>query len=204
MSKPSPFIVPAAPVLRLNPPSGPQWVHECKFDGWRGQLHKAGDDVVVFSRYGKDITRRFRAIAHSLRVLPTKSAIIDCELVACDGDGMPSFSALMAGGDTLCAWCFDLMELNGRDLREKALSIRKAKLRDLLITADDDVLRYSDGFADPMKLLAVTQKMRLEGIVSKRADQPYRSGKASGWTKTKTATWRAANRERYKLFEHSY
>ena len=91
----SPFIVPAAPVLKLNPPTDPQWVDECKFDGWRGQLHKAGDDVVVFSRNGKDITRRFRATAHSLRVLPAKSAITDCELVACDSDGMPSFSALM-------------------------------------------------------------------------------------------------------------
>lgn len=103
VSKRSPFIVPAAPVLKLNPPTGPQWIHECKFDGWRGQLSKAGDDVVVFSRNGKDITSRFRAIAHSLRVLPAKAAIIDCELVACDSDGMPSFAALMAGGHTLCA-----------------------------------------------------------------------------------------------------
>jgi bifunctional non-homologous end joining protein LigD len=201
VSKRSSFIIPAAPALKLNPPSGPQWVHECKFDGWRGQLHKTVDDVVVCSRNGKDLSRRFRAIAHSLRVLPAKSAIIDCELVACDSDGMPSFSALMAGGHTLCAWCFDVMELNGRDLRELPLVKRKEKLRDLLIKADDDVLRYSDDFEDPLMLLQVAQRMDLEGIVSKRSDAPYRSGKAAGWTKTRTATWRAANRERYLLFE---
>ena len=95
-----------------------------------------------------------RAVA-SRSVLPAKSAIIDCELVACDSDGMPSFAALMAGGDTLWPWCFDLMELNGRDLRELPLSRRKEKLCDLLIKADDHVLRYSDDFEDPMKLLEV-------------------------------------------------
>lgn len=94
-----------------------------------------------------------------------------------------------------------MWKLNGRDLQEQPLARRKEKLRDLLIKADDDVLRYSDDFEDPLKLLEVTQRMHLEGIVSKRADQPYRSGKAAGWTKTKTATWRAANRERCRLFE---
>jgi ATP-dependent DNA ligase len=82
-------------------------------------------------------------------------------------------------------------------------SEERDRKRDNNIKADDDVLRFSDDFEDPLKLLEVAQRMHLEGFVSKRRDAPYRSRKAAGWTKTKTATWRAANRERYKLFEHS-
>jgi bifunctional non-homologous end joining protein LigD len=72
-----------------------------------------------------------------------------------------------------------------------------------LIRADDHVLLYAEEFDDPGRLLATADRMHLEGIVSKRKDMLYRSGKAAGWTKTKTATWRAANRERHKLFERA-
>jgi bifunctional non-homologous end joining protein LigD len=101
----------------------------------------------------------------------------------------------------LCAWCFDVLELNGRDLRPLPLIERKSKLRDLLIKADDDGLRYSEEFEDAEKLLVVATKQGLEGIVSKKADQPYVSGKNVGWIKVKTATWRGANRGRFELFQ---
>ena len=189
-------------MLRREPPVGPQWIHEVKFDGWRMQLHKAGDRVVVFSRNGVDMTKRFAMIRDRMLSLPAESAIIDAELVACDGDGKPDFSALMDGQrENLCAWCFDLLELEGRDLRTLPLVERKAALRDLLITADDDALRYSDEFDDPKKLLAVVAKMELEGIVSKLGHQPYKSGKNVGWIKVKTATWREANRDRFEMFQ---
>ena len=115
----------------------------------------------------------------------------------CDSDGKPDFKALMegAGGD-LCAWCFDLLELNGRGLRRRTLIERKATLRHLLNKADDHVLRFSETFPDPAKLLAAAQG--LEGIVSKLGHQPYRSGKNPGWVKVKG--WREANRDR-EMFE---
>ena len=114
MLRKSPFIIPSAPVLAKAPPVGREWLHEVKHDGWRAQLHKAGDDVVVFSKTGADFTRRFRSIADAVLKLPVQSCIIDAELVACDKDGNPNFYELMRGTrHGCCAWCFDLMELDG-------------------------------------------------------------------------------------------
>jgi bifunctional non-homologous end joining protein LigD len=108
----------------------------------------------------------------------------------------------MAGSnDGLCAWCFDLMELDGHDLRALPLIKRKALLRDLLIEADDDTLRYSEEFPDPVKLLEVAEVLGLEGVVSKKASQPYKSRRNLAWIKVKTAAWRKANADRHELFE---
>jgi bifunctional non-homologous end joining protein LigD len=113
MLKRSPFITPSASVSNSSPPSGDGWIHEVKFDGWRAQLHKFGDDVVIFTRNGADYTRRFPAVRDSMLSLPVRSAIIDAEIVVCDSDGKPDFNALMEGQrEDLCAWCFDLLELN--------------------------------------------------------------------------------------------
>jgi len=189
-------------VLKAAPPSGDGWIHEVKFDGWRAQLHKAGDDVVIFTRNGHYYTARFTVIRDSLLSLPVRSAIIDAEIVVCDSDGKPDFNALMNGGaGHLCAWCFDLLELNGQKERKRPLVERKIMLRHLLIKADDDVLRYSEEFPDAEKLLAVATKQGLEGIVSKKATQQYVSGKNAGWIKVKTATWREANKDRWEMFQ---
>jgi bifunctional non-homologous end joining protein LigD len=83
----------------------------------------------------------------------------------------------------LCAWCFDLLELNNHGLRRRKLIERKAMLRHLLNKADDHTLRFSDTFADPGRLLAAAESQGLEGIVSKLTSQPYRSGKNPGWVK---------------------
>jgi len=196
MLKPNSFIFPSSPVLRQLPPTGPKWLHEVKFDGWRAQLHKAGDEVAIFTRKGSDQTRRFPVLRNSLMALPARSAIIDAEIV-CDSDGKPDFKALMDGtpGD-LCAWCFDLLEINGKGLRRRGLIERKAILRHLLNKADDHVLRFSETFSDPVKLLAVAEKRGLEGIVSKLSRQPYRSGKNPGWVNVKCVAWREANKNR--------
>jgi bifunctional non-homologous end joining protein LigD len=190
--------------LKSRPALGAGWVHEVKFDGWRVQLHKQGDSALVFSRRGIDFTKRFRFFRDALISMPCRSAIIDAELVVCDTDSKPDFRALMARKtENLCAWCFDLLELNGRDLRGKPLTARKALMRDLLITGDDDTLRYSEEFPDPVKLLAVVEQMGLEGIVSKKADQPYSSGPNPGWIKVKSRSWREANKDRWELFERA-
>ena len=131
--RPSPFISPAQPTLRDRPPKGHGWVHEVKFDGYRVQLHKAGKDVVIFSRNGADFTSRWPAIAYALQHLPAKSAIIDAEVVACNAKGMPDFAALhgrTAKPEEFCAWAFDLLELNGVGMRERPLLERRSKLRE--------------------------------------------------------------------------
>lgn len=202
MLKRNPFIAPSLPVLKREPPRGEQWLHEVKFDGWRAQLHKSGDDVAIFTRRGNDYTKRFRVIRDSLLTLPAHSAIIDAEIVICDGDWKPDFNALMEGKtDDLCAWCFDLLEINGRGLRRRALLERRAMLRHLINLADDHILRFSESFADPIKLLKVANKAGLEGVVSKLRSQPYRSGRNSGWIKVKCHAWRKGNSDRWKMFE---
>jgi len=198
------FIPIASPKLRSAPPTGPDWLHEVKFDGFRIQIHKAGESVRLFSRHGRDFTERFCSICDATLYLPVRSAVIDGELVACDTDGKHDFYSLMRRQGELCVWCFDLLACNGKDLRQQPLEDRKEKLRALIIGADDHTLRFSDGFDDPEKLLAVADQMGLEGIVSKKRSAPYVAGSNSGWIKVKTRTWREANRERYILFEKAY
>jgi bifunctional non-homologous end joining protein LigD len=137
------------------------------------------------------------------RLKGVRSLIIDGELVACDGDGRPDFYRLHFHRHNrgLCVWAFDLLYLNGRDLRDLPLSERKRQLEKLISKARADWLQLSETFDDGAKLLAEADRRGLEGIVSKRADAPYRSGKRSEWIKVKCQTWREANRERWRLFE---
>jgi bifunctional non-homologous end joining protein LigD len=199
----TPFITPCWPTARTRPPTGDGWIHEPKWDGFRVQLHKHGREATIYSKNGRDFTQRYVAIEQALSRLPAKEAIIDGELVVCDTGGMPDFHALHASNfeqDMLCVWAFDLLVLNGKDLRELSLTARKAKLKDLLSRREDGFLRYTDAFGDAEKLLAECSKLGIEGIVSKKADAPYRSGKGD-WVKVKTAQWREANKDRGDLFD---
>jgi bifunctional non-homologous end joining protein LigD len=196
------FIAPAQPVLRSSPPTGENWQFELKFDGYRVQLHKAGSGATIFSRNGADFSRRFPDIAAALIGLPTRSCVIDSELIAAGRHGQPDFLALLHGRHVpTCVYCFDLLELNGRDLREQPLVQRRARLQALLVRADSKLIRYSEAFPNANDLLAECARLGLEGIVAKRKDAPYRSGTRSGWIKVKTPEWKAANRYRVKLFE---
>ena len=205
MLRPLRFIPPAQPVERSRPPKGPDWLHEVKWDGYRAQLHKGGDRVAVLSRNGKEFTGRFPGVWEALRGLPAKSAIIDAEIVACREDGAPDFRALHSGNysdEMLCAWSFDLVELNGVDLAPLPLIARKMKLGTLLKRYDHGSLRYSEGFSNPEKLLTECRRLGLEGIVSKKKDAPYRSGRCD-WIKVKCAQWKEANQDRGELFRQS-
>ena len=189
-------------MLAKAPPTGREWIHEVKHDGWRAQMHKAGDDVVVYSKTGADFTKRFRSIADAVLKLPVASCIIDAELVACDKDGNLNFYELMRGTrHGCCAWCFDLLELDGTNHTMAPLEYRRHLLSKLLKRAKSDTLRMSENFRDPVALLKAAETHGLEGTVSKLREDRYRSGNNSGWVKVKTAVWRAANSERYKLFE---
>jgi bifunctional non-homologous end joining protein LigD len=153
-----------APTLAKIPPVGPDWIHEVKFDGWRAQLHVENGSATLYSRNGSDITKRFNALRHSIERVPVKNAVIDCELVACDDSGMPSFRSLMALGNkapALCLWAFDILFLDGVRLTPMPLEQRKAILSDVVSLADDQHLQFSGGFDDPIRLLAAGEKMQL-------------------------------------------
>ena len=201
-----PFIKPMVPTLAKLPPVGPDWLHEVKFDGWRMQLHVENGSATLYSKNGADFTTRFRALRLVLEPIPARSAIIDCELVACDDSGMPCFQTLMTLGNkasALCLWCFDLLHLNGERITPLPLTERKALLAGIVKRAGDKHLQLSGEFADPFALLETCKKMNLEGIVSKRKQSAYRSGPTRDWLKIKTATWRAANRNRWEMFGRS-
>jgi bifunctional non-homologous end joining protein LigD len=196
------FIPPALPKLKVSPPIGEGWLYELKFDGYRVQLHKDGLSSEVYGRNGGNFTRRFPAIAAAVLGLPTRSCVIDGELIAAGRHGQPDFMALLHGRHVpTCVYCFDLLELNGRDLREQPLVQRRARLEALLKRAKCNVIRFSEAFPDPKALLVECVRLGLEGIVAKRKDSPYRSGTRSGWIKVKTPEWKAANQYRAKLFE---
>jgi bifunctional non-homologous end joining protein LigD len=195
------FIVPCQPTLRKEPPAGDGWVHEVKFDGFRIQVHKDGKDVALFSKGGADWTRRYPSIAEGVRELRTRSLVLDAELAACASDGSQDFGALLSRNPAhLCIWVFDLLKLNGTDLRALSLSQRRKELDRVMADVRSDVIFYSEIFSDPNRLLAACAKYRLEGIVSKRADEPYRSGPCRSWIKVKCPEWREQNAWRHEFF----
>jgi bifunctional non-homologous end joining protein LigD len=198
------FIEPCSPIAAKAVPTGADWLHEVKFDGYRVQAHKAGKDVVIFSRNGHDFTSRFADIAYLLRDLPARSAILDGELVASNPAGVPDFVGLhrrTTAPGMLHMWAFDLLALNGRDWRPYGLEKRQARLQALLERFDCPAVLPSKAFDDGEALLRVAEKHKLEGVVSKRRGSAYRSGNCRDWVKVKTSTWREANRERWRLFE---
>jgi len=140
-----------------------------------------------------------------LHELPAKAAVLDGEVVASDADGRPNFARLhvrWTRPGTIQLWAFDLLALNGRDWRPQPLVKRQAVLQALLERFGCPAISLSEPFDDGLALLRVAERRGLEGIVSKRRDSPpYRSGECRDWRKVKTAIWREANRERWRLFE---
>jgi bifunctional non-homologous end joining protein LigD len=196
------FIPPCLPLLKPEPPRGKGWLHEVKFDGWRVQLHKNGDQVRIYSKSGHNFAGRFPEIEAALLFFLGRAAIVDAELTACDTDGLPDFGALLRNdADCLCVWAFDLLAINDKDLRQLPLHERKARLQRLVQKYGDDRVRYSDAFDDPDILLDACTRMKLEGIVSKRADSPYRSGNSKDWIKVKCTEWKEMNAWRHEYFE---
>ncbi len=186
------FIAPELCKLVERPPAADGWAHEIKFDGYRIQMRVESGEVKLLTRKGLDWTAQFPEIAKQAARLP--DALLDGEIVALDTDGNPDFAALQAAlsdGDTsdLIFYAFDLMFAEGRDLRSKPLAERKARLKTLLgrsAKAKSSRIRYVEHFeADGEDVLDSAHRLKLEGIVSKRLDAPYRSGRSGAWTKTK-------------------
>ena len=181
------FVEPQLCRLVDTPPSGAGWLHEVKFDGYRMQLRVEGGKARLLTRKGLDWTDKFAAIARAAAKLP--DSIIDGEICALDHNGAPDFASLQAAlsdsqSDSLIFFAFDLMFLDKQDLRALPLTERKARLEALLKTAG--TLRYVAHFASGGDaVLQSACRMNLEGIVSKRADAPYRGGRGDDWTKSK-------------------
>lgn len=187
------FIEPALATLERNAPGGKEWLHEVKFDGYRMQAQIAGTDVRLLTRTGLDWTEKFDGqVVAALAQLKCIDAILDGEVVVLAENGVSSFSALQAAlsegrTDEMVYYVFDLMRLDGEDLRGEPLVERKQKLREFLSEQPENgALRFSDHFLEPGKtMLEHACRMGLEGVVSKRADAPYRSGRGQSWIKTK-------------------
>ena len=185
------FVEPQLAKLVERAPSGAGWAHEVKFDGYRLQLRVESGDAVLRTRKGLDWTERFAAIARQAEKLP--DCIMDGEVVALDRHGAPDFAALQAAlseGDSknLIYYAFDLLFIEGEDLRDLPLMERKARLQDVLsgLKTRHPGLRYVDHFeTGGDAVLQSACRMHFEGIISKELSAPYRSGRVGSWTKAK-------------------
>ncbi len=186
--RPPPFRDPQLATLVDTPPTGNDWLHETKYDGYRAQIAVGGGTAVSYSRSGLDWTTKFGAVPIACATLPCSTALIDGEVVALDADGKPNFSTLQAAlkdGGPLLYFAFDLLELDGEDLAGRPLTERKAKLATLLSDAPAP-LHYSEhvrGGGEAM--FAALCSAGYEGVVSKRADGTSRSGRSGSWLKSK-------------------
>jgi bifunctional non-homologous end joining protein LigD len=173
-----------------TPPVGAAWVHEVKHDGYRMLCRIVNGEARMMSRSGKDWTSEFVALARAAARLPVESAWLDGEAVVVDEQGRSRFQALqnaLSGSTTgsLAYYAFDLLYVDGVDLRGVKLSARK-RLLEQLLAEGPATLRYSEHFAaDGPAFLESIRALGLEGMVSKRADLPYRAGRGAAWQKIK-------------------
>jgi ATP-dependent DNA ligase len=178
-------------------PSGGAWLHEIKHDGFRIIGRKDGERVRLYSRPGNDFTHRFPLIGETLARLRARSCIIDGEAVACDDSGVASFELIrhQRANGSVFLYAFDLLELDGQDLRREPLETRKATLASLLRRSLPG-LRLNEHLAhDGESVFRHACKMGLEGIVSKRLGSRYRSGRSKDWLKFKNPNAPAVKRE---------
>jgi bifunctional non-homologous end joining protein LigD len=195
---PTGFIAPCLPMTAPRPPSGPLWLHEAKHDGFRVIARKDSERVRLYSRSGNDLTQRFPLIVEAMARLP--SCTIDGEAVACDVGGLPSFDLLrhrQRDADVFLS-AFDLIELDGEDLRRQALEQRKVDLHRLLADTEPGILcnEWIDGGdCDGATVFEHARSLGLEGIVSKRKGSRYVSGRSPYWLKMNNPESAAARRE---------
>jgi bifunctional non-homologous end joining protein LigD len=190
------FIEPCGPTWSRTAPSGRQWIHEIKQDGYRLIVRKDGRRVRLFTRRGFDWSGRYPVITIAMQSLRVRSATIDGEAVYCGRDGLTDFDKLhsRAYDDDVFLYAFDLLELNGEDLRKQPLDRRKGKLEQVLTAGGWGlrIVEHMDG--DGPTIYQHACKLKLEGIVSKRKDLGYRSGPSRTWLKVKNPASPAALR----------
>ena len=185
------FIRPQLATLREAVPTGDGWLHEIKFDGYRVQGHLLEGRPALITRNGHNWTGRMKSLATALESLPANNLVVDGEVIVPDGKGASDFDALeVAMGPRgrsadMLFYLFDLLYLDGFDLRAAPLVDRKRILKELLSGIGAPIL-YSDHMEDNgQKMFEHACEMGLEGVISKRMDAPYRSGRSESWIKVK-------------------
>jgi bifunctional non-homologous end joining protein LigD len=182
----------ASPVDKV--PDGAPWLHEIKWDGYRLIAFLRDGKARLQTRNGLDWTRRFPGIAKAVAALPVDTAILDGEAVIEDESGASSFAALQQAlsrdTNTVAAdavfYAFDLLYVDGADLRSRPLGERKERLAGLVPSGTDGTLRLSEHLeANGSAMVRHACRLGLEGVISKRRDRPYRSGRTEDWVKTK-------------------
>jgi bifunctional non-homologous end joining protein LigD len=184
--------------LSDRPPSGPEWLHEIKFDGYRVIARKDGARIRLWARTTSDYTGAFTRIRDAVAALPAENAVIDGEAVLPRTDGSFDFEGLRSregqAGAILVA--YDVMELDGQDTRPEPLEVRRKRLARLLkAKAVREGVQLSEALAvDGGRIFRHACAMGLEGIVSKRVGSRYVSGRTRAWLKTKNPNFERANR----------
>lgn len=187
---PSKFEVQLA-TLGARAPSGDEWLHEIKLDGYRLICRKSGDDVRLITRSGKDWTDRFPRLVEAAATLPCEEAVLDGEVAVLNARGISEFQALQNAlrrkHANVLYFVFDLLYIDGYDLTRAPLRARKEALAGLFAAAPETgPIRYSDHVeGHGAEFLKRACAMGLEGIISKRADRPYRGGRGTEWLKVK-------------------
>src|SRR4051812_11252088 len=184
------YIEPCDPTLRERAPEGDDWRYEIKGDGYRAQLHLHDGAIKVYSRTGLDWTEQFSSIAAAARELKGHSAIIDGEAVVYGANGVPDFQQLRRElgkrkSPRVRYHAFDLLYLDGYDLRAATYLERKRLLQQLLDGAPETLMFVEGLEADGEQVFKAACELGIEGIVAKRADAPYRSGRQDSWIKLK-------------------
>jgi len=189
-SQPPKWIKPQLTRLVAEAPAGLGWVHEIKYDGYRMHARIDGRQVKLLTRTGLDWSHRYRRTIEALQSVKVKSAYLDGELCALNGEGVPVFSRLQAAmdegkTDQLVFFAFDLLFLNGESTAGLPLIARKERLQ-RLFKKEIPGLRYSEHVeGDGLQFCAQACKLGLEGAISKRADRPYAPGDRGTWVKSK-------------------
>ncbi|MGA7658343.1 MAG: DNA ligase [Methylocella sp.] len=188
---------PCLPRLAKTPPTGPDWIHEIKHDGFRIIARRQGGDVRLVSRNGKDLTYRFPAVVQAVAALSVRSCIIDGEAIVSDQTGLAVFSLIRSFRNgpraTLCA--FDLIELDGEDLSRRPIEDRKAALKKLVHDKHPGIAFNKHFDVEGSIVFHHACKLGCEGIVSKRLGSPYRFGRSKDWVKIKSPASAAVKRE---------
>jgi bifunctional non-homologous end joining protein LigD len=191
------IIEPCLPLPAKAPPSGPGWLHEIKHDGFRILARRGPAGVRLITRNANDFTHRFPFIEKAVKTLPVWSCLIDGEAVVCDQNGLAVFDLICGHASkasaVLCA--FDLLELDGEDLRRQPIEKRKELLAKLLKGSHLSIILNEHFKEDGAIVYREACRLGCEGIVSKRIGSLYRSGRSPHWVKVKNPNAPAVKRE---------
>lgn len=186
-------LAPQLATLLASPPQVQQgWIYEIKFDGYRLTTRIDGDSIKCFTRNGHDWTEKLPALVKAIAAADISSAWLDGEIVVLNDQGVPDFGALQNAFDSastanIVYFVFDLPHLDGLDLRQVKLAERREILRTVLTRNSQQNIRFSEAFEHPPQdLLVSASQLGLEGVIGKRADSSYTSGRSRSWIKLKT------------------